>query len=176
MELTTMPKTIVSQAVPSKPTNPASSRTTIGWREWLALPDLGVGCLKGKIDTSRRASRLHATHLHTVSIDGEKIVRFRIYPIAQDPRTSLEAEAPVVDEHFLATSRSLAAADGRLELCPVIRTRLTLGRVSWLQDLLLVDQSAEAYRLILGRHALSDRFVVDPSRSFVGGPPVLIHS
>ncbi len=167
MELTTMSGTIVSQPVPSEP---QSSQPTIGWREWLALPELGVGCLKSKIDTSRRASRLHATHLRTVSIDGEMIVRFRIYPMTQDPRLSLEAEAPVVDERFLT------AADGRLELCPVVRTRLTLGRTSWPQDLLLVDQAVEAYRLILGRHALHGRFVVDPSRSFVAGPPVLISS
>ena len=52
-----------------------SKLPVIGWREWVALPDLGIDGIKVKIDTGARAAALHAFDIKEVEQDGK---RFRL--------------------------------------------------------------------------------------------------
>lgn len=135
----------------------------VGWREWVALPDLGIGRIKAKVDTGARTSALHALAVTACRLDGEPALRFQVQPLQGNDRLLLTCCAPLVDE------RTIRDSGGHAELRPVVRTRLQLGDQSWQVELTLTERSDMRFRMLLGRTALRGRCQVDPGRSFLLG-------
>lgn len=139
-------------------------RTVVGWREWVALPDFGV-TIKAKVDTGAASASLHAFDLERFSRDGADLVRFGIHPRQRSAKGAVTVEAEVVDE------RHVRNPGGRTEVRPVIRTRMRWAEIVWEADINLTRRDEMGFRMLLGRKALKNRFVVDPGRSFLGGRP-----
>ncbi|HET6954071.1 MAG TPA: RimK/LysX family protein [Acidimicrobiales bacterium] len=139
--------------------------TTIGWREWVALPDLGVTATKAKIDTGARSSSLHAWDVEVVDggAGGPARVRFVLHPRQRDLRHTVAAEADLVE------MRAVRSSNGEVELRPVVRTPVVVAGRRYAIELTLTRRDAMGFRMLLGRRALRRRFVVDPGRSFVAG-------
>ncbi|HEX6300163.1 MAG TPA: RimK/LysX family protein [Acidimicrobiia bacterium] len=142
-----------------------SRRKTIGWREWVAMPDLGIVEVKAKVDTGADNSSLHAFDIERFSEDGVEMVRFEIHPRQRKRKPSIDCVTPVVGE------RKVKNPGGRSELRPVIRTKLVLAGEELDALVNLTTRDEMTFRMLLGRRTVRNRFLVDPGRSYIGGRP-----
>lgn len=150
-------------------------RKILGWREWLALPDLAIGQIKAKVDTGAKTSALHAYYVQPYERDGAPWVRFGIHPLQLSTSNSIDCEARVKDMRLVTDS------GGHAEMRPVIETTLLVGGQRRLIELTLTDRETMRFRMLLGRSALKRHYVVDSSKSFMLGgnrtlPPLIISS
>ncbi len=136
---------------------------TFGWREWVALPDLGIDRIKAKIDTGARTSAIHAFALRTFVEDGRERVEFQIHPLQKDVETVLTCQADVLDKRVVSDS------GGHREERIVIETTLSIGGHSWPMEATLTARDDMLFRMLIGRTALKRRAVVNPARSYVVG-------
>lgn len=135
----------------------------VGWREWVALPALGVPRIKAKIDTGARSSALHAFDIEVVRRGGSAYVRFVLHPLQRRASARVAAEVPLLGE------RQIRSSNGQVSRRPVIRTALEiLGELREV-ELTLVPRDEMGFRMLLGRQAIRDGFLVDPGRSYLGG-------
>jgi len=142
-------------------------RVIIGWREWLALPDLHVERIKAKVDTGARTSALHAEELEYVRRNGQTWVNFVVHPEQHSRKARVAATAPLLEE------REVRSSNGREELRPVIETTVRLGALEWVIEVTLTRRDVMGFRMLLGRQAVRGHGVVDPGRSFLNGKTLL---
>ncbi|QPJ64215.1 MAG: ATP-dependent zinc protease [Candidatus Nitrohelix vancouverensis] len=131
----------------------------IGWREWVAFPDLNVDSIKAKIDTGARTSSLHA---YDIQIDeGSNLVNFKIHPVQRSAKGEIRATAKLIDE------RSIKSSNGGLSIRPIIMTRIKIGNKLFPIELSLINRDLMGFRLLLGRSALKNHYLVDSGASFL---------
>ena len=138
----------------------------IGWREWVALPQLGIAFIKPKIDTGARSSSLHASEVEEFRRDDRTFVRFKVHPIQRNKNFGVKAEAEVLEY------RSVKSSSGQKSRRPVILTEIEVLGERWPIELTLADRDAMGFRMLLGREAVRGRFLVDAGKSYYGGKPL----
>jgi hypothetical protein len=144
---------------------PPPERTTVGWREWVALPDWGVPAIKAKVDTGARTSALHAFDIETFERDGSTWARFLIHPWQDSGSDEISVEAPLKER------RSVRSSSGASRLRPVVTTSVELAGSLVPIEVTLTRRDEMGFRMLIGRQALRRRFLVDPGRSYLGGKP-----
>lgn len=141
---------------------------TIGWREWLELPDLGIPHVKAKIDTGARSSSLHAFELTTYKRGEVEYVRFKVHPIQRNTKNTVEVKARVLEY------RRIRSSNGHSAMRPVVVTTVNWQGLSWPIEVTLTGRADMGFRMLLGREAVRGRFVVDTGSSFYGGRPLAV--
>ncbi len=143
---------------------PAGGPPVVGWREWLALPDLGLGALHVKVDTGANTSALHALGVERYQEGGAPWVRFRTEPLLPERHASVLCVAAVCDERFVRSSNG--HGENRLVIRTPLRLGLRVGAPTWEVELTLADRSAMRYPMLLGRQAMAGRLTIDPGAEY----------
>lgn len=137
----------------------------IGWREWVALPSLGIASIKVKVDSGARSSSLHAFDVKTFEREGVQWVRFKVHPLQRSREKIVEVEALVLEY------RSVRSSSGVSKMRPVIITIVELLGEKWPVELTLASRDNMGFRMLLGREAFRGKFFVDGGSSYYGGKP-----
>lgn len=132
---------------------------TLGWRERVALPDLGIVGLKAKLDTGARSSALHVDALEVFRHDGADWLRFQVSSGRRRLRT-WQAEAPALDR------RVVTDTGGRRSERWFIRSTVRVAGEMFAIDISLTDRHHMLFPMLLGRTAIAGRFAVDPRLSY----------
>lgn len=142
-----------------------SKLITMGWREWVKLPELGIESIKAKVDTGARTSSLHAYDLKTFELDGQEYVKFKVHPIQRNTKIIVETQALILER------RKVKSSNGKAMLRPVILTKIEVFGTSWPIELTLANRDEMGFRMLLGREAIRDRMLVDAGQSYYNGKP-----
>ncbi|MGO4102582.1 ATP-dependent zinc protease [Leifsonia sp. YAF41] len=148
---------------------PIYSTTIAGWREWVGLPGIDVPWIKAKLDTGARSSALHAfdveEFVRTSETDGAAVdwVRFRVRPWQRSVNDVAVVERPVHDRRVVRSS------SGHSEERIVVLLDIQLFGRTITAETTLSNRDQMGFRMLIGREALSQGFLVDAGKSFLAG-------
>lgn len=126
---------------------------------------MGLPWVKAKIDTGARTSTLHAEDVEEFDRDGEPWVRFTVHPWQDSAEDARRVECPVHDR------RKVRSSSGHVQRRLVVRIDLTLGGRTVPAEVTLSRRHRMGFRMLVGREALRQGYLVVPDRSYAAGKP-----
>lgn len=146
----------------------SKDKLVIGWREIVALPELGIKEIKAKVDTGARSSSLHAFDLEYSKRGRKEYVTFKVHPLQRNSKKVIKSKAEVLEY------RRIKSSNGQISKRPVIVTPITLLDQTWLIELTLANRDEMGFRMLMGRESFRGRMLVDANKSYYGKKSVKI--
>lgn len=129
----------------------------IGSEEWCVFKSLGVPAIKARVDSGAKTSSIQATSLKVITKNNQEWVKFEVTPLQENRSITIPCEARLVDRRMVKSSSGIS--EERL----VVKTPVTLGEDTFDIELTLANRDTMEFRMLLGREALTDRYVVNPA-------------
>src|SRR6056300_172375 len=120
-----------------------NTELTLGWREWVSLPELGITWIKAKVDTGARTSALHAFELEASKRDLREWVRFSIHTLQGASDRVIQCAMPIL------AGREVTGSGGHQKNRPVIETDILLGGICKKIELTLTGRDTMRFRMLL---------------------------
>ncbi|MFU8848777.1 MAG: ATP-dependent zinc protease [Opitutales bacterium] len=131
---------------------PLTNKKVIGWKETVDLPDWGIEHIVAKSDTGARRSALDVSHV--MELPGNQ-VQFDIVIDRKDRSLTRTVVAEIAHQTHVRSS------NGQQHERYFVRTRVTIAGVVKEVEFSLVSRESMTCRILLGRKALEDDFLVD---------------
>ena len=132
----------------------------IGSEEWCVFNELGIPAIKARVDSGAKTSSIQATNLKIISKGGQEWVKFEVSPLQENRSIAIECQAKLVDRRMVKSSSGIS--EERL----VIKTPVTIGESTFDIELTLANRDTMEFRMLLGREALNERFIVNPAVNY----------
>lgn len=129
------------------------------------MPKIGIPWIKAKIDTGAQSSALHAYELEEFTRDGADWVAFSIHPWQRSDREPHDVQLPVFDRRVIRSSSGHTEERFIVSVPIILVGRQIDALVS------LTNRDEMGFRMLIGREALRQGFIVDPAQSYLGGRP-----
>lgn len=139
------------------------TKMIIGNLETCNLPELGIKNLEIRIDTGAQTSSLHVDNIKRHKENGKPFLQFDIHPDIYNIDKLVTCNTPLHD------IRRIKSSNGESQERYVIKTLIELGTQSWPIQITLTDRSDMSYLMLFGREGMSDKILVDPSKTFMLG-------
>ena len=133
----------------------------IGSEEWCVFEGLGVPAIKARVDSGAKTSSIQATNLKVYTKGIQEWVRFEINPLQDNRSIAIACEARLVDRRMVKSSSGIS------EVRLVVKTPLTIGDDTFDVELTLANRDTMEFRMLLGREALNERYIVNPALNYV---------
>jgi hypothetical protein len=135
---------------------------TIGRKEKITLPELGLNLVWAKVDTGAYTSSLHAEEIREEELDGKSVLKFQILMSQHSKFTG----KTLVFEKF--KEKKVKNSFGQTEIRYLIETKLQLAGETFRAEFTLSDRSSMKNSVLLGRKILRGKFLVDVSKTNLG--------
>jgi ribosomal protein S6--L-glutamate ligase len=137
--------------------------SVLGSEEWCVFEQLGIPAIRARVDSGAKTSSIQAANIKIVMRGGHEWVQFEVHPLQKNRSITISCEAPLIDR------RTVRSSSGVSEERLVVKTPLKLGDNTFDIELTLTNRENMDFRMLLGREALSGRFVVDPGQRLLMG-------
>lgn len=127
----------------------------VGSEEWCVFKEFGIPAIKARIDSGAKTSSIQANNIKPFLKKGEEWVKFEVNPLQDNRSISVKCESKIL------AKRTVKSSLGISEERYVIKTALTLGDDTFDIELTLANRDSMEFRMLLGREALSGRYMVD---------------
>ena len=138
-------------------------QTIIGSAEWCSFETLKIPAIKARIYSGAKTSSIQATHIRRFKRGGESWVSFEVNPLQDNLSFSIQCESKIID------TRMVRSSSGISEKRFVIQVPVSIGKNTFEIELTLANRDGMDFRMLLGREAMQDRFLVNPSTRYKFG-------